>query len=104
MVDVIHSGVCCGHELMSVRQTEQAVRDQFAEEDADTVPFEQPSTAPAKTPTPNNHLSSLQQQLRDAVAAKVDIRMSGKDRGRIIIHFNSHDEFERILEQIKKAA
>lgn len=91
-------------ESMSVRQTEQAVRDQLAEEDADTVPFEQPSAKPSAPPTPNHHLASLQQQLREAVAAKVDIRMSGKDRGRIIIHFNSHDEFERISEQMKKAA
>ena len=94
-------------ESMSVRQTEQAVRDQHAEDEAKTIPFEKPgknSPAPAPAPTPNNHLSSLQQQIRDAVGAKVEIRSTGKDRGRIIIHFNSNDEFERILEQLKNAA
>ncbi|QDT51399.1 putative chromosome-partitioning protein ParB [Symmachiella dynata] len=90
-------------ESMSVRQTEQAVRDANAEQDEATIPFEKPQ--PGKpAPQPNHHLSSLQQQLRDLVSAKVDIRVSGKDRGKIIIHFNTNDEFERIIDQLKKAA
>ncbi len=90
-------------ESMSVRQTEQAVRDMHADDEAETVPFEKPHTA-HHTPEPNAHLSSLQQQLRDTISAKVDIRLSGKDRGKIIIHFNSNDEFERILGRLKNAA
>jgi hypothetical protein len=38
------------------------------------------------------------------ISAKVDIRVVGKDRGKIIIHFNTNDEFERIVDQLKKAA
>ncbi len=91
-------------ESLSVRQAEQAVRELHQdEEQAETVPFEKPPAAKA-APRPNQHLASLQQQLRDTVSAKVDIRLTGKDRGKIIIHFGSNDEFERILGQLKKAA
>ena len=90
-------------ESMSVRQTEQAVRDINEEQDEATIPFEKPQqNKPA--PQPNHHLSSLQQQLREMISAKVDIRVVGKDRGKIIIHFNTNDEFERIVDQLKKAA
>jgi len=90
-------------ESMSVRQTEQAVRDINEEQDEKTIPFDR-AQSNKPSPQPNHHLSSLQQQLRELVAAKVDIRVSGKDRGKIIIHFNTNDEFERIVDQLKKAA
>jgi ParB family chromosome partitioning protein len=44
----------------------------------------------------NDHLASLEQELRHALGARVDIKQASKGRGKITIHFNGHEEFERI--------
>jgi ParB family chromosome partitioning protein len=44
----------------------------------------------------NQHAASLEQELRAALGTKVDLRLGTKGRGRIVVHFTSHEEFERI--------
>ncbi len=89
-------------EALNVRQTEELVRQQLQEK---IVPFQRPEDKPAAgRAAPGNHILSLQQQLRDLVGAKVEIRMKGKDAGRMIIHFSSNDEFERIVGHLRKAS
>lgn len=94
-------------ESLSVRQTEALVRavlNRESEEETEaTVPFPA-ATENVEKPEVNNHVRSLEQQLRDHLGAKVEIRVSGKDAGKIIIAFNSNDEFERILRQLRRAA
>jgi ParB family chromosome partitioning protein len=91
-------------EGMSVRQTEEAVRDATAEESA-TVPFRNEGSESRRPgrPGPSAYVTELQQQLRDLVGVKVEIKMKGKDAGRMVIHFNSNDEFERVVQQLRKA-
>jgi ParB family chromosome partitioning protein len=92
-------------ESMSVRSTEQAIRQQL-EEKQQTVPFKPGE----KRPTPSaaqkltNHIMSLQDQLREVVGVKVEIKLKGKDAGKMVIHFNSNEEFERIVQQLRKAS
>lgn len=96
-------------EHLSVRKTEEAVRDLLQAGIPDTVPF--PGTtaesgAPAK-PGRNqltNHLLSLQDQLRESLGAKVEIKLKGKEAGKIVIEFSSNEDFERILANIRHAA
>lgn len=94
-------------EGMSVRAIEQAVRDTQGRA---TVPFPtegeqpQPEQQPAADPHATNHVLSIAQQLRDQLGAKVDIKLRGKDKGRIIIDFDTNDEFERIVRHIRAAA
>jgi ParB family chromosome partitioning protein len=77
---------------LSVRDVEQMVKEQLAGEDGE------PESADAKSPrTRSDHIASLEQQLRLAIGAKVDVRQSSKGRGRIVIHFKNHDEFERVF-------
>ena len=45
----------------------------------------------------------LQDQIREKLAAKIDIRLKKKDSGQIVIHFTSNDEFERIVGQLRQA-
>jgi ParB family chromosome partitioning protein len=46
----------------------------------------------------------LQQQLRELLGAKVEIRLKGKNAGKVIVHFTSNDEFERIVGFLRKAS
>jgi ParB family chromosome partitioning protein len=42
--------------------------------------------------------------MRDWFAAKVEIKLKGKDAGKIVIEFASNDDFERILGKLRRAA
>lgn len=89
-------------EGMSVRQTEEAVREKTQSE---TVPFTaEDAKAGKKPPRLSNHIKSLQEQLRELLGLKVEIKMSGKEGGKLLIHFSSNDEFERVVGHLRKAA
>lgn len=49
------------------------------------------------------HLASLEQELRTALGVKVDIVTSPRGRGRVVIHFGGHEEFERLFAQLRGA-
>jgi len=90
-------------EGLSVRAIEQLVQETVAAADASTDA--QPHRVvdrdgrSQRTPRPvSAHLEELQQQLRVALGTKVEIRTTPKGRGRIVIHFASHEEFERLRE------
>jgi len=44
----------------------------------------------------SEHLAALGQELRAALGTKVDLRQTASGRGRIVIHFTSHEEFDRL--------
>ncbi len=89
-------------QCLSVRKTEEAVRS-ILKSGLTPSPEAQP-TAPAQKPEPSAHVISLQDQLRESLAAKIDIRLKKKESGQIVIHFGSNDDFERIVGQLRKAA
>lgn len=92
-------------ESMSVRTTEATVRAAL-EEKQQSVPFKKSgSKTPSKPETPiNNHVQQLVDRVRELVGARVEIKTSGKDSGKIIIHFNNNDEFEKIVTNLRKAS
>jgi ParB family transcriptional regulator, chromosome partitioning protein len=75
---------------LSVRQTEQYVRDLSRPEKPNVV---------EKRLDPN--ISSLQGRLSDQLGAKVVLRHQSKGKGQLVIHYNSVDELDGILEHIK---
>ena len=94
-------------ESLSVRKPEEAVRELQQAGAADqgeqqTIPFPTGDKRPNRQPS--NHVLSLQQQLQDLLGARVEIRQSGKDSGKIVITFKSNDEFEHIVGQLRRAA
>ena len=85
---------------LSVRKTEEAVRSLLK---AGSQPAAAP-VSPATKPEPSPHVISLQDQLRESLAARIDIRLKKKESGQIVIHFGSNDDFERIVGHLRKAA
>ncbi len=88
-------------EGLSVRKTEAAVRA-AQQGPAETLPLPK-SDSPA-TPQHSNHVRSLEEQLRNLLGMKVEIRLKGKDRGQIVIPFASNDQFEHLLRQLRRGA
>ena len=91
-------------ESLSVRKTEEAVRELLAE-NGDVLPMKGKKSKSETTVvelTP--HVLSLRDQLRDCLGAVVEIKLSAKDRGKIIIDFQSNDDFERIVGKLHRAA
>lgn len=92
-------------ESLSVRKTEEAVRAIQQANEADAiVQFPGVESGNGRGKPLSNHLLSIQDQLRDLLQAKVEIKLKGKDAGRITIDFANNDEFERLLVRLRSAA
>jgi ParB family chromosome partitioning protein len=90
-------------EGMSVRATEQGVQDRIRSLDGDQLRIVDAEGNSRAVPRPRNEqIASLEQELRTALGTKVDLSQTAKGKGRMTIHFNSHEEFER-LRQIMTA-
>jgi len=94
-------------DSLSVRATEQLVQEHIRQADGEplSVVDADGNTRPAK-PQAGLHLTQMEEKLRLALGAKVDLKQTAKGRGRITIHFKNHEEFERIQQVLvaKQAA
>jgi ParB family chromosome partitioning protein len=54
--------------------------------------------APEKT----THVQSIENELRQKLSTRVEIRVRGKDKGQIVLAFESNDDFERLLEVLRR--
>lgn len=88
-------------EGMSVRTVESLVQDTIHSTDSEplSVVTAEGQRAPVKR-TRSKHIASLEQELRNALGTKVDIRQGAKGRGKIAIHFANAEEFERIYQYL----
>jgi len=82
-------------EGLSVRAVESLVHERIQEEDGPVVGVVD-GTSNTRQRTRSDQVASLEQELRIALGTKVEIRQGGRGRGRIVVHFKNHDEFERI--------
>jgi ParB family transcriptional regulator, chromosome partitioning protein len=48
------------------------------------------------------HVRSLETELRQKLAVKVEIKLQSKDKGQIMLHFDSNDDFMRLLEVMRQ--
>jgi ParB family chromosome partitioning protein len=90
-------------ESLSVRATEELVQVTIDEDDARKPG--QAATAPKRPKTSRGrsrggHNAVLEQELRSALGAKVEVRSTAAGRGKIVIHFADADEFERLREHL----
>ncbi|EMI56455.1 chromosome partitioning protein parB [Rhodopirellula sallentina SM41] len=91
-------------ETWSVRATESAVGELLrAEEDAETGLKVTNKSRQKRKPVPP-HIEAMQQEMRMVFGTKVEIKASARSRGKITIHFNDAEEFERLRELLGSAA
>lgn len=78
---------------LSVRETEKLVRDLDPEN-----PVEKPTSA---SPALSKNFRKTLKEFSDHLGAKVDVKVSKKGNGRLIIPFSSEEDFNRIKNLIK---
>jgi ParB family chromosome partitioning protein len=60
--------------------------------------YEAPPAATEKT----THVQSLEDEIRQKLGLRVEIRVKGTDRGQIVLNFESNDDFERLIDILRR--
>jgi ParB family chromosome partitioning protein len=81
---------------LSVHATEALVKQPAGEEKP--AGSNGGKSAPEKTA----HVIGIEDELRQKLGMRVEVRLKAKDRGQIILGFESNDDFERALEVLRK--
>ncbi len=85
------------NEGMSVREIERLVSEQIATEDGEELP-EAAKASKARRAKRSEQVVALEQEFRRALGTRVEILSRGA-KGKIVIHFASQEDFQRIREQ-----
>ncbi len=84
---------------LSVHATEALIKQPPEEAGGEPAP----SGAGGKlAPDKTAHVLSLENELRQKLSVKVEIKQKANDRGQVILSFESHDDFERILDALRR--
>ena len=84
---------------LSVKALELVVRQQRAEAEAKEAATALKDAAPSYKTA---HVQSIETELRQRFATKVEIRVKDKDKGHIVIGFDTSDEFERLVDTLRR--
>jgi ParB family transcriptional regulator, chromosome partitioning protein len=85
---------------LSVHATEAFLKQQVAERQAATDNAGAANGKPAVEKT--NHVLGVEDELRKKLGIRLEIKVKAKDKGQIILTFESNDDFERVLEVLRK--
>lgn len=85
---------------LTVRQAEELAARIKASERVDAA-AEEMLAAPA-TPRRSADIADLENQFRDALTVKVDLKYNSKGKGTLVLHFNNQEELERLYGQLVK--
>lgn len=86
---------------LSVKATEALIREQ--KEGAPAAAEAQMAEAPEKSgDEKTRHIKSLEDDIRQRLATHVEIKIKGKDKGQIVIRFESNDDFMRVMDVLRK--
>ncbi len=83
-------------EGWSVRETERQVQERIASEDHEPLRVVGTAGPATKPTTRNDQVAALEQELRAALGTRVEIRRNARGRGKLIVHFTSREEFDRL--------
>jgi ParB family chromosome partitioning protein len=85
---------------LSVKAAEALIRER-KETPAEPPPADDgpPEAADAEK---TNHVRGIEDELRQRLATGVEIKLRGKDRGQIVLRFESNDDFMRLLELLRR--
>jgi ParB family chromosome partitioning protein len=84
---------------LSVKALELIVKQQKAEAEAKEAESALKDIAPSYKTA---HVQTIETELRQRFAARVEIKVKDKDRGQIVIGFDTNDEFERLVETLRR--
>jgi ParB family chromosome partitioning protein len=82
---------------LSVHATEAMVKMPAVENEA-----EEPEGKAKKGAVKTRHVQGIEDDLKRRMGLKVEIKVKAKDRGQIVLSFESNDDFERIVEVLRK--
>jgi ParB family chromosome partitioning protein len=82
----------------SVHAAEALVKERKSENGADSAAR---SRSDKDSPAKTAHVQALEEELRQSLATPVEIRLKAKDRGQIVLSFESEDDFQRLLEVLR---
>jgi ParB family chromosome partitioning protein len=92
--EIISRGLSVHAAEAMIKQQQQELLQQLEQQ----VTTREPRPAAEKTP----HVQGIEDELRQKLALRVEIRPRGKDRGQIVLTFDSNDDFERVVEVLRK--
>lgn len=85
---------------LSVHATEAFVKQSASEQAASK---ESNSESNGRTPPEKTaHVQGIENELRQKLSMRVEIRVKSKDKGQIVLAFDSNDDFERVLEVLRR--
>lgn len=83
-------------EGLSVRAVEALAQERVQEEEGTKLRVVGDSGGGKRKSTRSEQVAALEQKLRMALGTKIEIRQSARGRGKMVIHFSGHADFERI--------
>lgn len=87
-------------EALSVRKTEALVQETISAEDGAPLGVVDRDGASRKPRVANDHLAALEQEFRSVLGMRVSISHNARGKGKVVIHFRNHDEFDRLREHV----
>ncbi len=90
-------------EALSVRQTEAMVQEAIQTADAEPLAIVDRQGTRRREPQ-NEQLAALEQEFRAALGVKVKLTQSSRGRGRLVVSFRNHAEFELVRRHICELA
>ncbi len=80
---------------LSVHALEAQIKEQKQEHAAEA------KDKPAR-PSQTKHVAAIENELRQKLAVRVAIKLKAKDKGQIVLQFDSNDDFERVVEILRR--
>jgi len=87
-------------EGMSVRQTESLVQETIDQADAEPLSLVGRDGQRRAARATSEHIAALEQEFRAALGLKVKLSHNARGRGKLVIQFGGHEDFERLRQHI----
>ncbi len=88
-------------EGLNVRQTEVLVQETIDAADHEPLgAVETPGPVGRPSRAKSEHIAALEQQFRTALGMKVKITHNARGRGKLVVQFRNHEEFERLKKHV----
>jgi ParB family chromosome partitioning protein len=87
---------------LSVHATEALLKQLAPSEPPPSETRDQGKSNGHAAPEKTTHVQSIENELRQKLGTRVEIRVKGKDKGQIVLTFESNDDFERLLEMLRR--